>query len=161
MHRKPSVLNKIDGISEMDDTRPFLGAIFERDRINYVSADDYIIIEDSSGRIVCKGATVCRRPFKPSQIVTGCVASLYGHADVNGTFFVEDWTMIGYVQKDNIPRSLKLGLPKRGLFDDDLLSDSSTRKFILFASGFEIGMHQRSEPANTLKLSLLCSLLLG
>ena len=91
MKRKPSVLKKLD------DAREVVGTNIATSNINYCDPSDIVIIEDSSGRIRCRGREDDgAKPFEPHMILTGCIVALLGTADENGVFWVLDWCYAGY-----------------------------------------------------------------
>lgn len=91
MKRKPSVLKKLD------DAREVVGTNIATSNNNYCDPSDIVIIEDSSGRIRCRGREDdSAKPFEPHMVLTGCIVALLGTADENGVFWVLDWCYAGY-----------------------------------------------------------------
>lgn len=92
MSLKPSILRTVLGTL---GTRKFKKG-------QYVSDDDYAVLEDNSGRIRIKKGEV----FKPDQFVTGSILALKGVVDKNGFFEVKDFCYAGIPSQKAIPRSV-------------------------------------------------------
>ena len=65
--------------------------------------------------------------------------ALFGKADANGFFQVEDYCYAGIPFKSELPRHIKCFGKARKLFDSDLLSAPSGRDFVAFTSGLYFG----------------------
>lgn len=81
MPLKPSILKNVMGTL---GTRKFKNGM-------YASAEDYAVLEDSSGRIRIKRS----EKFNPDYFVTGCIVALKGTVDTNGFFEVRDYCYAG------------------------------------------------------------------
>ncbi|XP_024369612.1 DNA polymerase delta small subunit [Physcomitrium patens] len=99
----------------------------------FTHKDDYLILEDESGRVKLTGSAVLS-----SMYVTGVVVAIVGREEKDGEFFVED-VMVA-------------GLPPQ-----KPLKNSDVDKFVLFVSGLKIGGHG----TNPLDLQLLVDHLTG
>lgn len=82
MHRKPCILSNYVGV--LRDIR--------NNQLNYCSPEDYIVVEDSSGRIKIKKSD----KIQPEKFITGSIMAFKGHVDQNGFFVVEDYCDAGY-----------------------------------------------------------------
>lgn len=82
MPLKPSILRSVQGVL---GTRKFKKAQF-------VSEEDYAVLEDNSGRVRIKRGEV----FQPENFVTGAIVALKGVVDKNGFFEVKDFCYAGY-----------------------------------------------------------------
>jgi DNA polymerase delta subunit 2 len=94
----------------------------------YISEEDYAVLEDNSGRVRIKKNEV----FTPEKFVTGSIVALKGVVDVKGFFEVKDFCFAG-IPFQSVPRGLKISL-SRGLYEG--LED---REFVAFISGLEFG----------------------
>jgi DNA polymerase delta subunit 2 len=102
MPLKPSILKNLLGTL---GTRKFKNGL-------YVSEEDYVVIEDKSGRVRIKKSD----RFNPDNFVTGCIIALKGTVDNNGFFEVKDYCYAGIPFQQSIPKSIKVGT-ERGLYD--------------------------------------------
>ena len=114
----------------------------------YVSEEDYAVLEDSSGRIRVKKGD----HFKPEHFPTGSILAFKGTVDKNGFFEVRDHCFAGIPFQAAVPRSVSHLGTKRGLYDDL----ESGREFVALVSGLEFG-----EPGDTLSSELLLRFLRG
>ena len=126
---KPSILKNLLGTL---GTRKFKNG-------QYISEDDYAVLEDNSGRVRIKKNEV----FNPEKFVTGSIIALKGVVDIKGFFEVKDYSYAG-IPFQSIPRGLNLGL-KRGLYEG-----LENREFVAFVSGLEFG-----EPGDIISSELL------
>ncbi|KAI5671605.1 hypothetical protein M9H77_11969 [Catharanthus roseus] len=83
---------------------------------NFIHPDDYLILEDESGRVKIRGDAVL-----PSAYVTGVVAALHGKETGDGSFLVED--------------VLEAGLPHQ--VERPIISGED--KYVVFVSGLSVG----------------------
>lgn len=97
MPLKPSILKNLLGTL---GTRKFHNG-------QYISEEDYVVLEDNSGRIRLK------RPiddsssgFHPDRFVTGAIVALKGIVDKNGFFEVKDYCYAGIPFTKPIPRAI-------------------------------------------------------
>ncbi|KAM7270521.1 hypothetical protein ACFE04_029735 [Oxalis oulophora] len=125
MKLKPSILN------EYSKQRSITPVVKPR---NYCHADDYLVLEDESGRVKLGGNTL-----SPSKYVTGLVVALYGKVAGNGDFDVRD--------------ILEAGLPSQVEFPLESRED----KYVVFVSGLSVG----SSAYNPLQLQLLVDHITG
>jgi DNA polymerase II small subunit/DNA polymerase delta subunit B len=102
----------------------------------FVSDDDQVILEDSSGRINI-------RPMGFSWVnehITGSIVAILGKADKQGYFIVEDFCYAGIPFKADFPNYVEgMTFNKRALFDPFFLKESGQRKMIAFVSGLNFG----------------------
>ncbi|KAK7259527.1 hypothetical protein RIF29_25136 [Crotalaria pallida] len=101
---------------------------------NFVHSDDYLVLEDESGRVKLGGNFI-----SPSQYVTGLVVALHGMSTVAGEFLVLD--------------VLEAGLPPQ--IDRPLKPRED--KYVVLVSGLSIG----SSNSNPLQLQLLIDHITG
>ncbi|KAG6401186.1 hypothetical protein SASPL_138034 [Salvia splendens] len=101
---------------------------------NFLHSDDYLVLEDESGRVKLRGALLL-----PSVYVTGIVVALHGKETGAGDFEVEDL--------------LEAGLPHQ--IDRPL--NSGEDKFVVFVSGLSVG----STSANPLQFQLFVDHITG
>ncbi|MBA0572205.1 hypothetical protein Golob_002562 [Gossypium lobatum] len=101
---------------------------------NFMHQDDYLVLEDESGRVKLGGTKL-----SPSVYVTGVVVALHGKETSAGAFFVED------VLEAGLPPQIKRPLKSR----ED--------KYVVFVSGLSIG---RSS-SNPLQFQLLVDHITG
>lgn len=101
---------------------------------NFVHSDDYLILEDESGRVKLSGTTL-----SPSFYVTGIVVALHGKETGAGDFLVED--------------VLEAGLPPQLDPPNKLEED----KYVVFVSGLNMG----SSSSNPLQVQLLVDHITG
>ncbi|XP_022744138.1 DNA polymerase delta small subunit-like isoform X1 [Durio zibethinus] len=101
---------------------------------NFIHQDDYLVLEDESGRVKL-GSTM----LSPSVYVTGVVVALHGKETTAGDFFVEDILEAGLPPQ--IERPLK----------------SREDKYVVFVSGLSIG----SSSSNPLQFQLLVDHITG
>lgn len=81
MPLKPSILKNILGVL---GTRKFKNG-------QYVSEEDYVVLEDNSGRVRIKRNAI----FAPEHFSTGSILALKGIVDKNGFFDVKDYCFAG------------------------------------------------------------------
>ncbi|MCO5580868.1 hypothetical protein L7F22_034740 [Adiantum nelumboides] len=103
---------------------------------NFVHADDYLILEDESGRIRLVGETVSARAY-----VTGVVAAVYGREGSNGEFLVQ------HILDPSLPPQEPLPSQKIPVED----------KYVALVSGLRICANE----ANPLQFQLLVDYLTG
>ncbi|CAO2822137.1 unnamed protein product [Amaranthus hypochondriacus] len=101
---------------------------------NFMHADDYLVLEDESGRVKLEGAALV-----PSVYVTGVVAAFLGKESTAGSFLVQEILEAGLPPQ--IEKPLKL--------DDD--------KYVVFISGLSVG----NSTSNPLQLQLLVDHITG
>ncbi|KAA3464081.1 DNA polymerase delta small subunit-like [Gossypium australe] len=101
---------------------------------NFMHQDDYLVLEDESGRVKLGGTKL-----SPSVYVTGVVVALHGKETSAGAFFVED--------------VLEAGLPPQ--IERPL--ESREDKYVVFVSGLSIG----SSSSNPLQFQLLVDHITG
>ncbi|XVE75719.1 hypothetical protein DITRI_Ditri12bG0115100 [Diplodiscus trichospermus] len=101
---------------------------------NFMHQDDYLVLEDESGRVKLGGTML-----SPSVYVTGVVVALHGKETTAGDFFVED--------------VLEAGLPPQ----IERLLKSREDKYVVFVSGLSIG----SSCSNPLQFQLLVDHITG
>ncbi|KAL6523208.1 DNA polymerase delta subunit 2 [Orobanche gracilis] len=94
---------------------------------NFIHSDDYIVLEDESGRVKLRGTCLL-----PSVYVTGIVVAVHGKETDAGDFMVED------ILEAGLPPQIKLPL------------NSGEDKFVVFVSGLSVG----SSSANPLHFQL-------
>ena len=126
---KPSILKNLLGTL---GTRKFKNG-------QYISEDDYAVLEDNSGRVRIKKNEV----FNPEKFVTGSIIALKGIVDVKGFFEVKDYCFAG-IPFQSIPRSVNI-IQKRGIYEG-----LEGREFVAFVSGLEFG-----EPGDIISSELL------
>ncbi|XP_020260121.1 DNA polymerase delta small subunit [Asparagus officinalis] len=95
---------------------------------NFMHPDDYLVLEDDSGRVKLTGELV-----SPSTFVTGIVLALHGKETGGGEFLVQD--------------ILEAGLPPQ----IERPHDSREDKYVVFVSGLNVG----SDTFNPLQFQLL------
>ncbi|KAL5983236.1 DNA polymerase delta subunit 2 [Asimina triloba] len=101
---------------------------------NFMSSDDYLILEDESGRVKLAGDVLI-----PSIYVTGVVVALHGKETGDGDFWVKD--------------VLEAGLPPQ----TPLSHESREDKYVVFVSGLSVG----SSESNPLQFQLLVDHITG
>ncbi|XP_031128229.1 DNA polymerase delta small subunit [Ipomoea triloba] len=101
---------------------------------NFVHSDDYLVLEDESGRVKLSGSLLL-----PSTYVTGLVVALHGKETTAGDFLVEDVLEAGLAQQIEQP----------------LQSDED--KYVVFISGLSVG----SSTSNPLQFQLLIDHITG
>ncbi|XWS66442.1 hypothetical protein CRYUN_Cryun05aG0199600 [Craigia yunnanensis] len=101
---------------------------------NFMHQDDYLVLEDESGRVKLGGIML-----SPSVYVTGVVVALHGKETTAGDFFVED------VLEAGLPSQIERPLKSR----ED--------KYVVFVSGLSIG----SSSSNPLQFQLLVDHITG
>ncbi|CAN1307133.1 DNA polymerase delta small subunit [Linum perenne] len=101
---------------------------------NFMSSDDYLILEDEGGRVKLDGQLLL-----PSVYVTGVIVALLGKETTKGDFLVHEVLEAGLAPQ--IDRPIKLG--------ED--------KYVLFVSGLGVG----NTKANPLQLQLLVDHITG
>lgn len=101
---------------------------------NFVHSNDYLVLEDESGRVKLRGDVLL-----PSVYVTGLVVALLGKETDSGDFLVEE--------------ILEAGLPEQPQFP----LDSGEDKYIVFVSGINIG----SNVSNPLQFQLFVDHITG
>ncbi|KAF0977904.1 hypothetical protein FDP41_003226 [Naegleria fowleri] len=87
MKLKPNILREFT----LDKTASEVAQIENRN--NYVSNDDYLILEDVNGsrcNVIFEGKQSEKNKIMTNQLVTGIVAGLFGEIDSNGTFIARD-----------------------------------------------------------------------
>ncbi|EYU39945.1 hypothetical protein MIMGU_mgv1a006524mg [Erythranthe guttata] len=102
---------------------------------NFMHSDDYLILEDESGRVKLRGTILV-----PSVYVTGLVVALHGKETGAGDFMVED--------------ILEAGLPPQ---IDRPLNPNGDDKYVVFVSGLSVG----SSSANPLQFQLFVDHITG
>lgn len=137
MPLKPSILKNLLGTL---GTRKFKNG-------QYISEEDYVVLEDNSGRVRIKKNEV----FNPHLFTTGSIVALKGIVDKNGFFDVKDFCYAGLPFAKSIPRSVTLGGKKRGLYEE-----LEKREFIGFVSGLQFG-----EPGDVIGSEILARFLRG
>ncbi|XP_050383250.1 DNA polymerase delta small subunit isoform X2 [Argentina anserina] len=125
MKLKPSILD------EYSKTRSAVPLVKPR---NFVHADDYLVLEDESGRIKLAGSVL-----SPSVYVTGNIVALHGKETDEGEFVVLD------VLEPGLSPQIELPLKSR----ED--------KYVVFVSGLHVG----SSSANPLLFQLLVDHITG
>jgi DNA polymerase delta subunit 2 len=84
MTKKPCILSNLVGVLRDDREK----------RVNYCSPEDYLVLEDSSGRIrIKKSSSKCE--MDPKLFVTGSILGCKGYVDQNGFFEVSDYCYAG------------------------------------------------------------------
>ncbi|KAE8668455.1 DNA polymerase delta small subunit [Hibiscus syriacus] len=101
---------------------------------NFMNQDDYLVLEDESGRVKLGGTVL-----SPSVYVTGVVVALHGKETSAGVFFVED------VLEAGLPPQIERPLKSR----ED--------KYVVLVSGLSIG----SSSSNPLQFQLLVDHITG
>ncbi|PIN03618.1 DNA polymerase delta, regulatory subunit 55 [Handroanthus impetiginosus] len=101
---------------------------------NFMHSDDYLVLEDESGRVMLRGDHLL-----PSVCVTGMVVALHGKETGAGDFLVED------ILEAGLPHQIELPL------------DHGEDKFVVFISGLSIG----SSSANPLHFQLFVDHITG
>ena len=81
MNKKPCVLKSLSGILR-DPGVPK----------NYCAPEDFIVLEDSSGRIRIKNSGF----IQPGNFVTGSIVGFKGQVDQNGIFDASDYSYAGF-----------------------------------------------------------------
>ena len=119
MPLKPSILKNIVGTL---GTRKFANG-------QYVSEEDYAVLEDGSGRVRIKRGEA----FAPERFISGSILALKGSVDKNGFFEVRDWCYAGIPFASPIPKGVTLGA-SRGLYEG-----LEGREFVALVSGLEFG----------------------
>ncbi|KAH7299968.1 hypothetical protein KP509_24G038500 [Ceratopteris richardii] len=127
MQLKPSILD------EYAKERSVIPLVSPR---NFVHANDYLILEDESGRIRLVGDTVF-----PTAYVTGVVIAVYGYEGSDGEFVVK--------------QMLEPGLAPQGQFPSQ--SSSGEDKYVALVSG----LRTCASEANPLQFQLLVDYLTG
>ncbi|TNV79812.1 hypothetical protein FGO68_gene15306 [Halteria grandinella] len=117
MPKKPCILSNLVGV--LRDKGP---------NVNYCSPEDYLILEDSSGRIKIKPQSI--KNANPGNFVTGSIMGMKGKVDQNGLFEVEEYTYAG-INPEHIEK-----MPK---------SITSNKKYIAIVSGLEFGNQNNTE----------------
>ncbi|KAL7098057.1 hypothetical protein ACP275_10G181600 [Erythranthe tilingii] len=102
---------------------------------NFMHSEDYLILEDESGRVKLRGTILV-----PSVYVTGLVVALHGKETGAGDFMVED--------------ILEAGLPPQ---IDRPLNPNGDDKYVVFVSGLSVG----SSSANPLQFQLFVDHITG
>nr|GMC84358.1 DNA polymerase delta small subunit isoform X1 [Ipomoea batatas] len=125
MKLKPSVL---------DEYSKGRSATLLAESHNFVHSDDYLVLEDESGRVKLSGSLLL-----PSTYVTGLVVALHGKETTAGDFLVEDVLEAGLAQQIEQP----------------LQSDED--KYVVFISGLSVG----SSTSNPLQFQLLIDHITG
>lgn len=130
MPKKPCVLANGGGVA---------GMLAKGDQ-NYCSEEDYMVLEDSSGRIKIKTTS----KIQPSKFITGSIIGMKGRVDENGNFEVDDYTYADYNPDHLLPLPEYVDLTKSlDLKDND-------RDYIAFVSGLEFGNEQNKDAINLL-----------
>ncbi|XP_043690480.1 DNA polymerase delta small subunit [Telopea speciosissima] len=101
---------------------------------NFIHPDDYLVLEDESGRVKLGGTFV-----EPSLFVTGVVVALHGRETTAGEFLVQD------ILEAGLPT--QIGLPLNSRED----------KYVVFVSGLSVG----SITSNPLQIQLLVDHITG
>ncbi|XP_022982949.1 DNA polymerase delta small subunit [Cucurbita maxima] len=101
---------------------------------NFMHPDDYLVLEDDSGRVKLSGAVLL-----PSVYATGIIVALHGKETCVGDFFVDD--------------ILEAGLPPQ--IERPLIPNED--KYVVFVSGLSIG----SSCSNPLQFQLLVDHITG
>lgn len=140
MPLKPSILKNLLGTL---GTRKFKNG-------QYVSEEDYAVLEDNSGRVrIKKGDDTV---FNPNDFVTGAIVALKGIVDKNGFFEVKDYCYAGIPYQTPVPRPIAQAMTKsRGLYDE-----LKGREYIALVSGLEFGT-----PGDIISTELLLRFLRG
>lgn len=124
MPKKPCILSNLVGVLREDRKRS----------VNYCTPEDYLVLEDSSGRIRIKNQSL-NCVIDPNLFITGSIMGFKGFVDQNGFFDVEDCCYAG-LNPDHftpLPEHSTLNLNE----DDDAADDD--RDLIAFVSGLEFG----------------------
>lgn len=119
MPKKPCVLANGGGVA---------GVLSRMDR-NYCSDEDFMVLEDSSGRIKIKTSP----NINPAKFITGSIIGMKGEVDMNGNFVVEDYTYAEFNPDHLLP------LPECVDFTKTLDLQDPDRDYIAFVSGLEFG----------------------
>ncbi|KAI8000360.1 DNA polymerase delta small subunit [Camellia lanceoleosa] len=101
---------------------------------NFIHPDDYLVLEDESGRVKLRGNVLL-----PSVYVTGLVVALHGKETGAGDFWVED------ILEAGLPDQIALPLK------------SGEDKYVVFVSGLSVG----SSCSNPLQFQLLVDHITG
>ncbi|KAJ4979957.1 hypothetical protein NE237_010737 [Protea cynaroides] len=101
---------------------------------NFMHPEDYLVLEDESGRVKLGGTLL-----EPSLFVTGLVVALHGKETTTGQFLVQD------IHEAGLPSQIELPL------------DSREDKYVIFVSGLSVG----STTSNPLQLQLLVDHITG
>ncbi|KJE93616.1 DNA polymerase delta small subunit, variant 1 [Capsaspora owczarzaki ATCC 30864] len=133
MTLKPSILKEI---AEERDLVP------QPPRARYTSDDDFIVLEDSSGRVRLGGN------FPSSELVTGDVVAVLGTEQSGGEFVVEEWLMAGPAPQPALDTASRM----RG---DEL------DPHVAIVSGLELGKSDQDPLALELLSEFLCGNLGG
>jgi DNA polymerase delta subunit 2 len=96
MPLKPTILKNLLGTL---GTRKFKNG-------QYVSEEDFAVLEDNSGRIRIKRSD----KFNPDDFITGSIVALKGIVDSNGFFEVKDHCYAGIPFQSPIPKAVNLKL---------------------------------------------------
>ncbi|KAI3517884.1 hypothetical protein L1887_17105 [Cichorium endivia] len=105
-----------------------VGTLYKHMKLKPTILNDYLVLEDESGRVNLKGSVL-----SPSIYITGNIVALHGKETSGGNFLVED--------------ILEAGLPPQL----DLPSKSGEDKYVVLVSGLNVG----SSSSNPLQLQLL------
>jgi DNA polymerase delta subunit 2 len=117
--KKPCVLQNLLGVIKSAD--PLLLSIGADENLretkwngHFVSEDDQVILEDSSGRINIKASP----KFIVDEQITGSIIAILGKADKQGYFEVDDFCFAGIPFQSDIPHFVP-GMTRnmRDLFD--------------------------------------------
>ncbi|CAN1307131.1 DNA polymerase delta small subunit [Linum perenne] len=112
---------------------------------NFMSSDDYLILEDEGGRVKLDGQLLL-----PSVYVTGVIVALLGKETTKGDFLVHEVLEAGLAPQ--IDRPIKLDK-----VTGEFLSSTGEDKYVLFVSGLGVG----NTKANPLQLQLLVDHITG
>lgn len=127
MPMKPSILKGIETI---------LGAKKVENFVN--EAEDFLILEDSSGRIrISNTSSMTMRDFSSSHYVTGIISAVKGRLDEKGVFTMED-ILFNKVSNYSLPKRLQL---KDYKIEDGTIWDilQSQNNILAFVSGLNFG----------------------
>jgi DNA polymerase delta subunit 2 len=128
MPMKPSILKGIESILGSKKVESFVN-----------DADDYMIIEDDSGRIrVAKQSLV--KDFSISHFITGIVSSCKGRIDDRGLFIIEDM-IFNRVSNYNLPKRINISFKTDYSLNGSSVYQilSSNNNLIAFISGLKFG----------------------
>eukprot|EP00347_Sterkiella_histriomuscorum_P019876 403339974 len=132
MPLKPCILSNLVGVISDDKSV---------DR--YCSPEDYLVLEDSSGRIKIKK----QRKINPDEFVTGAIVGFLGQVDKNGNFEVYDFCFAGLDLAQSglqIPQTVKVDKNTAVLEElikgiNDNSNSNQGKNIVAFISGLEFG----------------------
>ncbi|KAK2965550.1 hypothetical protein RJ640_016692, partial [Escallonia rubra] len=114
---------------------------------NFTHPDDYLVLEDESGRVKLRGTVL-----SPSVYVTGNVVALHGKETGAGDYLVED------ILEAGLPPQLELPYKSGWLCKNRLNVDCTGEdKYVVFVSGLNVG----SNSSNPLQFQLFVDHITG